>query len=195
MLEFPLFYYYLTLIPIPLSIVEFYLYYNYSETRTHIQKKIPFSLLDWRIIYFLFRNSRATKKEIASALDVSKRTIMRRLSRMKNMKIIQFIPEINFENIKGMANGVISFQTNGPSKPIYFKIKQDNSIKYWRNAGSVIPSIVLFVYGSNITEIYNMYLSLKERKDVKKCHLTFVVRNWENSTIIEDALIEKIQTD
>ncbi len=39
-----------------------------------------------------------------------------------------------------------------------------------------------------------MYLNLNERKDIKKCNLTFVVRNWENSTIIEDALVEKIQT-
>ena len=112
---------------------------------------------------------------------------------MINMKLIQFIPDINFEAIKGMVNGVISIKTNGPSKPIYLKLKKDKKIKYWRNAGSVMPSIVLFAYGSNLTEIYNMFLNLNERKDVKTCSLTFVVRNWENSTVIEDALIEKIQ--
>ncbi|MFW9990085.1 MAG: hypothetical protein ACFFC3_15685, partial [Candidatus Odinarchaeota archaeon] len=67
------------------------------------------------------------------------------------------------------------------------------SIKYWRNAGSVSPSIVLFIYGKNMKDIYNMYRKLENREDIKKASLTFIVRNFENSTLIEDAVLEKIQ--
>ena len=110
------------------------------------------------------------------------------------MKLVSFIPEINFEAISGVIPAVISLETVGPSKQIYLKLKEDKSIKYWRNAGSVSPSIVLFVYGKSLTDIYNMYKKLEKRKDVKKASLTFVVRNSENSTLIEDAVLEKIQS-
>ena len=166
---------------------------GYSETRTHFPIDIPFSLLDWRIIYYLFKNSRASKLEVASALDVSKKTIMRRLNRMQNMKLIQFLPEINFEAITSMISAVISLETDGPSKSVYLKVKEDKTIKYWRNAGSVVPSIVLFIYGRNLTEIYNIFLKLRKCDDIKRCRLSFIVRNWENSTLIEDAILEKIQ--
>ena len=60
--------------------------------------------------------------------------------------------------------------------------------------GSVPLSIVLFVCGKRLTDIYNMYQMLEKRKDIKKASLTFVVRNSENSTMIEDAVLEKIQS-
>ena len=53
---------------------------------------------------------------------------------------------------------------------------------------------MLFVYGKSLTEIYKMYQRLEKRKDIKKASLTFVVRNSENSTLIEDAVLEKIQS-
>ena len=77
---------------------------------------------------------------------------------------------------------------------MYLKIKEDPTIKYWRNAGAVSPSIVLFVYGNRLTDIYNMYQKLENRNDIKKASLTFIVRNSENSTLIEDAVLEKIQS-
>jgi hypothetical protein len=39
-----------------------------------------------------------------------------------------------------------------------------------------------------------MYRKLDNRKDVKTAHLTFIVRNSENSSLIEDAVLEKIQS-
>lgn len=166
---------------------------GHEETRTHIPFDISFSLIDWRIIFILFKNSRATQSEIAFTLDVSEKTIMRRLKRMENMRLIQFTPEINFEAISGMVSGIVPIETIGTSKNMYFKIKKDKSIKYWRNAGSVLPSIVLFLYGQSLTEIYEMYLRLNSYPEVKNCSLVFVVKNWENSTIIEDSILEKIQ--
>ncbi len=166
---------------------------SYTETRVHIPADIPYSLTDWRIIFFLFKNSRVTKKEIASTLGISEKTVMRRLNRMINMNLIQFIPEINFEAIKGMITAVLSLETIGPSKNTYLKIKKDDSIKYWRNTGSVSPSIVLFLYGNSLTEIYRMYLKLRDMNDVKNANLNFIVRNWENSNLIEDAILENIQ--
>ena len=167
---------------------------SYTETRIHFPLDIPYSMTDWRLIFYLLNNSRAPKKEIAQALNISEKTVNRRLNRMKNMKLISFLPEINFEAISGVVPAVISLETVGPSKQIYLRIKDDQLVKYWRSAGSVSPSIVLFVYGKNLTEIYEMYLNLEKRKDIKKARLTFVVRNSENSTLIEDAILEKIQS-
>jgi DNA-binding Lrp family transcriptional regulator len=167
---------------------------SYTETRIHFPLDIPYSMKDWQIIFYLLNNSRAPKKEIANALNISEKTVNRRIQRMENMKLISFIPEINYEAITGVIPAVISLETIGPSKQIYLKIKEDASIKYWRRAGSVSPSIVLFVYGKSLTEIYNMYQRLRERNDIKKARLTFVVKNFENSTLIEDAILEKIQS-
>ncbi|MFX1568682.1 MAG: winged helix-turn-helix transcriptional regulator [Promethearchaeota archaeon] len=168
--------------------------HGYTETRVHFPLDIPYSIKDWQIIFYLLNNSRASKKEIAQALNISEKTVNRRINRMVNMKLVSFIPEINFEAISGAIPAVISLETVGPSKQIYLKIKEDQSIKYWRNAGSVSPSIVLFVYGKSLTDIYTMFRKLERRKDIKKAYLTFVVRNSENSTLIEDAVLEKIQS-
>ncbi|MFX1364929.1 MAG: Lrp/AsnC family transcriptional regulator [Promethearchaeota archaeon] len=166
---------------------------DYSETRVHFTSDIPYSITDWQIIFYLLNNSRASKKDIAHALNISEKTVNRRIRRMVNMKLITFIPEINFEAISGFIPAEVSLETVGPSKQIYLKIKKDPSIKYWRNAGSVSPSIVLFIYGRNMNDIYNMYQKLENREDIKKASLTFVVRNFENSTLIEDAVLERIQ--
>lgn len=168
--------------------------YSYTETRVHFPMDIPYSMKDWQIIFYLLNNSRASKKEIAQTLNISEKTVNRKLNRMTNMKLISFIPEINFEAITGVIPAVISLETIGPSKQIYLRIKEDRSIKYWRSAGSVSPSIVLFVYGRTLTNIYKMYQTLEQRNDVKKASLTFIVRNSENSTLIEDAVLEKIQS-
>lgn len=167
--------------------------HDYTETRVHFPSDIPYSLTDWQIIFYLLSNSRASKKEIALALNISEKTVNRRIRRMVNMKLISFIPEINFEAISGFIPAVVTLETIGPSKRIYLKMKEDRSIKYWRNAGSVSPSIVLFIYGKNMKDIYNMYRKLENREDIKRASLTFVVRNFENSTLIEDAVLEKIQ--
>ena len=168
--------------------------HSYTETRTHFPSDIPYSMKDWQIIFYLLNNSRASKKEISQALNISEKTVNRRIKRMINMKLISFIPEINFEAITGVIPAVISLETVGPSKQIYLRIKEEQSIKYWRSAGSVSPSIVLFLYGKRLTDIYDMYQKLEKRKDIKKASLTFIVRNSENSTLIEDAVLEKIQS-
>jgi DNA-binding Lrp family transcriptional regulator len=139
-------------------------------------------------------NSRASKKEIAQELNISEKTVNRRINRMRNMSLISFVPEINFEAITGVIPAVVAIETVGPSKDIYLNIKNDASITYWRSAGSVTPSIVLFIYGNNITNIYDMYQILENRPDVKKANLTFVVRSYENSNLIEEAVLEKIQS-
>lgn len=167
---------------------------GYSETRIHFPLDIPYSMTDWQIIFYLLNNSRSSKKEIAEALNISEKTVNRRIKRMRNMKLVSFIPEVNFEAITGFIPAVVSLETVGPSKQIYLKIKEDQSIKYWRNAGAVSPSIVLFIYGKRLTDIYNMYRKLENRNDIKKASLTFIVRNSENSTLIEDAVLEKIQS-
>ncbi|MFW9999731.1 MAG: winged helix-turn-helix transcriptional regulator [Candidatus Hodarchaeota archaeon] len=167
--------------------------HSYTETRVHFTLDIPYSINDWQIIFYLLNNSRASKKEIAQVLNISEKTVNRRINRMVNMKLVSFIPEINFEAISGVIPAVIFLETVGPSKQVYLRIKEDQSIKYWRNAGAVSPSIVLFVYGKNLTEIYNIYQKLKKKKDIKEASLTFIVRNAENSTLIEDAVLEKIQ--
>ncbi|MBY9010048.1 MAG: hypothetical protein KGD74_09305 [Candidatus Lokiarchaeota archaeon] len=88
---------------------------------------------------------------------------------------------------------IASFETVGPSKVIYKKIKEEGSIKYWRIAGSVSPSIVLFLYGKNITELYSMYTSLTTWREIKRSRFSIIVKNWENSSLIKDTILEKIQ--
>lgn len=164
-----------------------------SEVRMHLPAEFPFSLLDWRIIYYLFNNSRAAISNIASDLDVSEKTISRRLKRFENMRLVQYTATINFEAITGVSTAVASFETVGPSKDIYKKIKEEGSIKYWRIAGSVSPSIVLFLYGKNITELYSMYTSLTTWREIKRSSLSIIVKNWENSSLIKDTILEIIQ--
>ncbi len=165
-----------------------------SEVRNHLFPDIPFSSLDWQILYYMFKNSRAAISKIASDLDVSKKTISRRLKRFETMKLVQYTTVINFEAITHYNTAIASFETIGPSKQVYQKIKADSSIKYWRSAGSVSPSIVLFLYGKNLTEIYDNYQKLLNRHDIKFGRISLVVKNWENSNLIEDAILEKIQS-
>jgi len=44
-----------------------------------------------------------------------------------------------------------------------------------------------------LKEIYETYLPLQDLKDIKSTHFTFVERDYENSTLIEDVIIEKIK--
>ncbi len=165
-----------------------------SEVRNHLSADIPFSSLDWQILYYMFKNSRAAISEITSDLDVSKKTISRRLKRFETMNLVQFTTVINFEAITHYSTAIASFETIGPSKQVYQNIKTDSSIKYWRSAGSVSPSIVLFLYGENLTEVYENYQKILNRDDIKFGRLSLVVKNWENSNLIEDAILEKIQS-
>ncbi len=166
---------------------------DYSESRTINPPDIPFSTTDWKIIYNLLNNSRVSNSEIAEKLNLNEKTIKRRLIRLKTMKLLQFVMEIDFEAIKGMVTAIISIETLGVPKEVYLKIREDKQIKYWRHAELVTPSIALFVYGQSVTEIYNMYIKLKQMKEIKQASLIFIARNWENSIIIEDAILAKIQ--
>jgi len=112
---------------------------NYNETRIHLSSEIPLSKLDWEIIAYLYYNSRVPQKEISLNLKVSEKTILRRLNRLKTMKLIQFVPVINFERISGYVSGVISIVPHINSKKLYLKLKNSENIKYWRNTGTVSP--------------------------------------------------------
>ncbi len=161
-----------------------------SEVRMHLPADIPFSKLDWNIIFVILDNSRLSIGDIASELGVSEKTISRRLKRLDNMRLVQYTPVINFEAITEMSTGIASFETNGPSKAIYENIKKEKNIKYWRIAGSVSPSIVLFLYGKNISEINQMFEILAIRPDIKNSRLSIVVKNRENSSLIKDLIIK-----
>ncbi|MFX1595861.1 MAG: hypothetical protein ACFFBK_07330, partial [Promethearchaeota archaeon] len=87
---------------------------------------------------------------------------------------------------------IISLDTTKKPKDIYLKIKKDKEIKYWRHAELVVPSMALFVYGKSIAEIYDIYLKLRSMKEIKQISLNFVVKNWGNSKVIEDAILVKI---
>ncbi len=165
---------------------------DYSELRMHLSGDIPFSQVDWRILHYLFSNSRASQKEIAIALSVNEKTVLRRLQRMSSMRLVEFSPNINFEKISGYVTGVLAVNTTGDSKILYLDLKTDPSITYWRNAGSVAPGFVLFLYGKNVAELHRMKLAIKNRSGVKSTYLTIIVRNWQNSDIILESLKEKI---
>ncbi|MBN1801991.1 MAG: Lrp/AsnC family transcriptional regulator [Candidatus Lokiarchaeota archaeon] len=164
-----------------------------AEVRMHLPSDIPFSRLDWKIIYQLLDNSRVSIGDIAAELGVSEKTISRRLKRFDNMRLVKYTPVINFEAITEMSTGIASFETIGPSKAIYENIKKEQSLKYWRIAGSVSPSIVLFLYGKNISEIYLMYERIASRNEIKNNRLSIVVKNCENSPLVRDT-IRKIIT-
>jgi len=166
---------------------------RYEEARAYMPDNYPFSVIDWKIINFLQDNARAGKSEIAKALNVSQKTVMRRMERMKNMKLVRFSLELNFEAIEGMITALISFETERNYKDVFRIVKNDPAIKFWRSAGTVSPSIVLFVYAKSITDIYEIYSKIKNQKDVRSVSLDFIVHNWDNSTIIKDAILTKIR--
>ncbi len=161
---------------------------EYSELRMHLPDDIPFSQLDWKILHNIFNNSRASQKEIAQVLGINDKTVFRRLERMSSMRLVEFSPSINFEKISGYVTGVLVINTKGDSKNTYLDIKNNPSIKYWRNAGSVEPGFVLFIYERNLTALYEMKLLMKDRPDVKSAFLTIIVRNWLNSDLILDSI-------
>lgn len=165
---------------------------RYEEARAYIPDNFPFSVIDWKIINYLYNNARATKSEIAKDLNVSHKTVLRRMKRMKNMNLIRYSLELNYEAIKGMVTALISLETERNYKEVFHKIRKDPGFKFWRAAGTVSPSIVLFAYANNITDIYEMYSKIKNQKEVKTISMDFIVHNWDNSTIIEDAILIKI---
>jgi len=161
---------------------------EYTELRMHLSSDIPFAQVDWRLVYHLFNNSRISQKEIAADLGINEKTVLRRLQRMYSMRLVEFSPSINFERITGYITGVLAITTKGDSKEIYLKVKEDPSITFWRNAGSVAPGFVLFLYGKNATEIHKMMQAIKNRPDVKSTYLTIIVRNWHNSDLIFETI-------
>ena len=151
-----------------------------------------YSLTDWRIISYLINDSRATKKQISITLGISEKTVKRRLNRMLEKNLIQFIPEINFDAISGMVTALLSLKTNGNTDFIHHKIKNDNTIKYWRTEDEMNTSVAYFLYGNNLNEIYEMYNEVIKRDYIDNANLHFIVRNWETSMMIEQAISEKI---
>jgi DNA-binding Lrp family transcriptional regulator len=151
-----------------------------------------YSLTDWRIISYLLNDSRATKKQISITLGISEKTVNRRLNRMLEKNLIQFIPEINFEAISGMVTALLSLETNGNTDYIHHKIKSDNTIKYWRTEDGMNTSLAYFLYGNNLNEIYEMFNEVIKRDYIDNAKLHFIVRNWETNMMIEEAISEKI---
>lgn len=163
-----------------------------DEIDKSLPEALPFSINDWRLISYLLKDSRATKKEISHALEISEKTVNRRLTKMQEMNLIQFVPEIDFGEISGMLIALLSLETNGKSKEIHSKIKSDNTIKYWRTEGEINSSIAFFLYGNNLNKIHAMYKDVISRDYIDKANLKFIIRNWENTKLIEDAILERI---
>jgi len=166
---------------------------RYEEARAYMPDNYPLSVIDWKIVNFLQNNARVGKSEIAKALNISQKTVMRRMERMKNMKLVRYSLELNFEAIEGMITALISFETERNYRDVFRIIKKDPAIKFWRSAGTVSPSIILFVYAKSITDIYEIYSKIKNQKDIRSISLDFIVHNWDNSTIIKDAILTKIR--
>ena len=65
--------------------------HGYAETRVHFPLDIPYSMKDWQIIFYLLNNSRASKTEIAQELNISEKTVNRRINRLINMKLVSYL--------------------------------------------------------------------------------------------------------
>ncbi|NHJ25654.1 MAG: Lrp/AsnC family transcriptional regulator [Candidatus Lokiarchaeota archaeon] len=166
---------------------------NYNEIVYNDSLQDLYTSTDWRIIQFLMKNSRASNKEIAHSIGISAKTVKRRINRMINKNLIRFTPEINFEAIKGMFTALASVKIVNSSKEANNRIKNENTIKFWRISEILTPFTNVFLYGNNLKEIYEMFTEMKNRTYINDIKLSFIIKNWENSIIINNAISEKLQ--
>lgn len=136
--------------------------------RSHHSTEIKLSPTDWKIIHSLNHNARKKNHEIAKELDVSTKTIKRRLDRLIIENVIFFTIDVDISKANGYIIYVLSIglEIGVKREEIYSEIKNKfNNI--WGVVGTVQPAIGLFMYAQRLSEIEGAVEKMKEINGVR----------------------------
>lgn len=123
--------------------------------------------IDWKIIKSLKNNSRKTEVQIAKELEISTKTVKRRISYLKNNGIIFFM--IDLDTSSGDLNSyslIIKFHKK--KNDIFSKIKSqiDNIFFFWNVADQ--DAIIYSVLVDELIDIERNYKKLIEIPEIKE---------------------------
>ena len=143
----------------------------FRQQGSRLNNDIVLSHLDWRIIENLNHNARKKNFLIAKELQVSSKTIKRRIDRLIQNNIIFFTVEIDLSKAHNYFVYVLTIEPNQNSdRNILFKkiIKQNGNI--WGIHGRLqsITSLVLFMYANNFYEIEKSYENIRNIAGVRR---------------------------
>jgi DNA-binding Lrp family transcriptional regulator len=136
--------------------------------RSHHSADATLSPLDWKIIYSLNHDARKKNHEIAKELEVSPKTIKRRLNRLLKDRIIYFTVDVDLSKAKNYIIYVLAveLETGVRKETIYAQMK-NRFDDIWATAGPVRSSIVFFMYAKMLSEIGKVVEEVKRIPGVK----------------------------
>ena len=139
--------------------------------RSHLSTDIALSSMDWRIINSLNHDARKRNHIIAGELEISPKTVKRRLDRLVSEKVITFAVDVDLSRARGLVIYilVVELKTGINRKDIDREIKRKNST-IWSVAGSVHPSIILFMYAQQLSQIEEAVEGIKMMAGVRRVH-------------------------
>ncbi len=139
--------------------------------RSHLSTDIAPSSLDWRIIDSLNHDARKRNHVIAGELDVSPKTVKRRLDRLVREKVITFTVDVDLSRARDLVIYILAveLETGIKRENIYREIKRKYTT-IWSVAGSVHPSIILFMYAQYLSQIEEAVEGIKMIYGVRRVH-------------------------
>ncbi len=160
--------------------------------RSHHFADVKLSPLDWKIIHSLNHDARKKNHQIARELEVSPKTIKRRLNRLIKDRIIYFTIDVDLSRAKNYIMYVLAveLETGVEKETVYARIKNEFS-HIWATAGPVQPSIAFFMYADGLSEIGDVLEEVKRIPGVKKADV-FLYTSWHRFTEWYDKNIEKM---
>ena len=136
--------------------------------RSHHSTDVILSLLDWKIIHSLNHDARKKNHEIAKELEVSPKTIKRRLNKLLKDRIIYFTMDVNLSRSKNYILYVLAVELETGVKKETMCAQIKNRFKdIWAMAGPVQPSIAFFMYAERLSEIGSVLEEVKRISGVK----------------------------
>lgn len=140
--------------------------------RGHHFTEVDISPLDWKIIHRLNHNARKKNHEIASELEVSPKTIKRRLDKLVKDRIIYFTIDVDSSKAKNFTTYVliVKLETGVKKEKIYKEIKNKFG-NIWATVGPVQPSIAFFMYSRSLSQIEDVVEQVKMITEVKTANI------------------------
>lgn len=160
--------------------------------RSHHSTDVNMSPLDWKIIHSLNHDVRKKNHEIAKELEVSPKTIKRRLDRLIKNRIIYFTIDVDLSKAKNYINYIliVELETGVKKKRIYKEIKNKFS-DIWVTVGPVQPAIAFFMYAKQLSGIESVVEEVKIIPGVKKANVSLYT-SYHKFTGWYDKKIEKM---
>jgi DNA-binding Lrp family transcriptional regulator len=140
---------------------------------SRLSTDVKISLLEWKIISSLNHNARKRNHEIAKELEVSPKTIKRKLDRLVRNKVLFFTVDVDLSKSKDHIIYVLSveLETGVKRKKIHNEIK-NKFCTIWATVGPVQPAIVFFMYARSLSEIGNVVEEVKRIAGLKTVNIS-----------------------